>query len=286
MGSLNLDRANFNTDDADAVAASANVGAFVRASDGTLITKTTVSSKEGLDVNLINASIAVTADDLDIRDLDATSDSVSSWVKDGSGTAITSTTVGAAQGLDVNILNDISVDMDGVYDSGNNPNPDNVGMIVHARAAAPADSDQTKRTTGAEASSDAVVAANVHGLDVNSFLMGYNGTTWDRLRTRNNDLKTADVCDTAFTAPTEVSVDDTAGGVQLVASALANRKTIFIQNNGKYPIRVGANGVTATKGLLVGVGGNINLPAGPSQDFYAICTIAGKSCPVGIMELS
>ena len=59
-----------------------NVGAFVRASDGTLITHTTYGGVQALDVSISNASIVVTATDLDIRDLSHTQDSV----KIGDGT--------------------------------------------------------------------------------------------------------------------------------------------------------------------------------------------------------
>lgn len=71
-----------------------NVGAFVRGSNGTLITQTSNGGKDGLDVYLINTNIAVTqgtspwvvgdgggsltvdATDLDIRDLDHAQDDV------------------------------------------------------------------------------------------------------------------------------------------------------------------------------------------------------------------
>lgn len=82
----------------------------VRLGDGTdFFTSTTVGADIGLDVNIINASIEVTATDLDIRDLTAVSDSVQSHLYDGAGTAITSTLVGADQALDVNVVNEIEV---------------------------------------------------------------------------------------------------------------------------------------------------------------------------------
>jgi hypothetical protein len=56
------------------------------------------------------ASLTVDAVNLDIRDLAAATDSVSAWMKDGAGTALTSTLVGAKQSLDVNVANDILVD--------------------------------------------------------------------------------------------------------------------------------------------------------------------------------
>lgn len=117
-------------------AESANVGAYVRASDGTLITHTTVGGVQALDVNIANASIVVSATDLDIRDLafasdkvdvsgsavtvsatnldirdlTAATDSVSAFTKDGAGTSITSTLVSGKQALDVNIANATSLD--------------------------------------------------------------------------------------------------------------------------------------------------------------------------------
>lgn len=138
------DRLVFDTTDVDTIAASDSVGAFLRSSDGTLITHTTVGGKEALDVRIaegINVevdldaaddsvashtfdgsgnaigstggalhisdaggSLTVDATDLDIRDLSAVSDSIQSHLYDGVGTALTSTLVGADQALDVNIV--------------------------------------------------------------------------------------------------------------------------------------------------------------------------------------
>lgn len=118
----------------------------VRLGDGTdFFTSTTVGADVGLDVNLINASIEVTATDLDIRDLDFNSDSVTAhqggtwvidsitntvtvdatdldirdlsaaqdnvaaYIADGAGTALTSTLEGGKQALDVFIANEIAV---------------------------------------------------------------------------------------------------------------------------------------------------------------------------------
>lgn len=52
----------------------------------------------------------VSATDLDIRDLAAATDSVAAWMKDGAGTALTSTLQGGKQALDVYVANTIDVD--------------------------------------------------------------------------------------------------------------------------------------------------------------------------------
>jgi hypothetical protein len=57
----------------------------------------------------VNGLVDVQATDFDIRDLAAATDSVSSWVKDGAGNSITSTTVGPDTGLDVYILNTLEI---------------------------------------------------------------------------------------------------------------------------------------------------------------------------------
>lgn len=103
---------------------------------------------------------------------------VASALFDGTGNAISST----AGALNVNISSgSLGVDLDGVYDGGSNTNPDNVGIIAHVRNATPGDAQQTLRLTGAAASSDNVDPANTLALDVNSFLMGWDGAAWDRI---------------------------------------------------------------------------------------------------------
>ena len=74
----------FDATDADTIAASHSVGAYLRASDGTLLTHTDVGGKKALDVRVaegINVEV----------DLDAADDSVASWTHDGTGNAIGST---------------------------------------------------------------------------------------------------------------------------------------------------------------------------------------------------
>lgn len=124
----------FDTTDADTIAATDSVGAYLRSADGTLLTHTDVGGKKALDVRIaeginvevdlshvddsvkigdgtdflaINAdgsiNAVVTATDLDIRNLLAASDAVASWLKDGAGTAITSRAEDGGQALDVHV---------------------------------------------------------------------------------------------------------------------------------------------------------------------------------------
>jgi hypothetical protein len=139
----------FDTSDAQSLLDSDNVGAYLRASDGTLITHTDVGGKKALDVRIaegINVevdldaaddsvkswthdgtgnaigstggalhisdgggSLTVDATDFDIRDLDAAQDSVASHLFDGAGTALTSTLEGGKQALDVFVSNELEI---------------------------------------------------------------------------------------------------------------------------------------------------------------------------------
>lgn len=107
-------------------------------------------------------------------------DSVAAFLRTGGG-ALTSTNVGGKEGLDVNILNGITIDADGVYHAVNNANPDNIGVIGHVRAASPGDAQQTLRLTGGSPGADDLDPANIHALDVSSFLHGWDGSAWDRV---------------------------------------------------------------------------------------------------------
>jgi len=90
---INKDKLVFDaTDGGDEVAA------FVKASDGTLITHTLVSGKDGLDVYLINASLVVTATDLDIRDLAFATDKVDA---SGSEVSLDAATLAALESITV-----------------------------------------------------------------------------------------------------------------------------------------------------------------------------------------
>lgn len=72
---------------------------------------------------------------------------------------------------------------DGFYVVATNAIPASTGLIFHSVAAAPAITDQVIRTTAGKNDADGLVAANVWGIDTRSLAYGFNGATWDRLRT-------------------------------------------------------------------------------------------------------
>jgi hypothetical protein len=240
----------FDTTDANTIADSHNVGAYIRASDGTLIDSVTIAGVDRL--------------------------AVDSTLKDGAGNALVST----AGALHVNLVSPITVDVDlkGVYDVGTNPNPDSAGIIAHVRTASPDKTNQTFRSTGASPSSDNVNPANVHALDVNAFAMGWDGTGWDRLTATAGALdiniassaiqlqvSDAALANTAIaSASNSLNVANVAEDV--VVSPLPNRKYLFIYNNGNRTAYIGATGVTASNGFPLPPGSVIELRAGSAID--------------------
>jgi hypothetical protein len=70
-------------------------------------------------------------------------------------------------------IGDLDVQLDGVYDVVDNPDPDNVGVIGHNRASTPTDPDQTNRITSVTYGEGGIV----HALDVS--IHNSNGSAID-----------------------------------------------------------------------------------------------------------
>lgn len=76
--------------------------------------------------------------------------------------------------ITVDVEVDVGVQIEGIYNAVTNPNPDNVGLIVHVNNAAPGDVQQTVRTTGG--ASNITIASNTfYGIDTRSKLYAGNG---------------------------------------------------------------------------------------------------------------
>lgn len=315
----------FDASDAETLAASDIVGAIVRTASGVNITATGTA----LDVSIDNASIVVTATDLDIRDLTAASDSVESWTHDGTGNAITST----AGALDVNLKSPITVDvsLDHANDSvklGDGTNlvtVTNVGAdygldvnIINASIAVTATDLDIRDLAFA---TDSVTAHqggtwNIGTLtsitnDVN-IADGGNSITVDAVDFDIRDLSAATDSVSAWTKDgSGNAITSTAGALDVnitnsltvndaalansailstsnsldvantaeavVASALANRKYLFIYNNSNKKTFIGNASVTQANGFPVDAGSYIELRAGASVAVNWIAPDAGQN---------
>jgi hypothetical protein len=182
-----------------------SVGAYVRSSDGTLITHTTTAGKERLDVDAAIRAADGTA-------LGAVGDALKVNVEGGS----------------------VSTELDGIYNVTTNADPDNVGIIAHTRAASLADAQQVERTTAASPNADDLDPANIVGLDVNSFMMAWDGSGWDRLTMDADGLEVS-------AGPIKFLKD----GVETVV----NEDTVNSANNEPLPVK------------LTSITGDINITA-------------------------
>lgn len=217
---IGKDQLVFDASDAASILASDSVGAFLRSSDGTLIDHEQINSVERL--------------------------SVDSTLKDGAGTALTSTLVGGKQGLDVNIIEGINVEVD--LDAAD-------------------DSVAAWLSDGAGTALTSTLVGSDQALDVNVV-----------------DTFDATLANTAIaTAANSLAVADTAQ--DLVASPLANRKYLYIKNLDNKQIYIGASGVTAANGFPLSPAAIAELRLGSAVDIEFVGS-TGSTPSIRTMELS
>lgn len=226
-----------------------NVGAYLRAADGTLITKTTDGSKERLDVaNGAEAELgsAVAADqraNLAAVAVDPFGNLATLKVNaDGELMADVSVTTGADKAEDA------------AHASGD------IGSYVLS------------------VRQDALASSTSADGDYQSMKTDSVGALWVRL----SQGVALDSPNTAIAAAA-VSVTDTE--TDIPSANLAARKKILLQNLGKSAIFVGPTGLDVTSGIRIAAGGNWEIEAGPGIEFKAIAE-SGKTCDVRVFEIA
>lgn len=227
------DRIDFDTADADGID---KIRSYVSTASG-LLTSTLVGADESLDV--------------------------AAYLRDSSGALFTGTTEGAAHGLDVNVINELTAvcELDGVYDDPDNVLPDSAGMIAHVRDAAPDVTHQTFRSTGASPTSDAITAANVFALDTNAILHGWNGTTLERIKSSAGAVGVGgSIADDAADAGDPIKIGSrTVDAALTEVSAAGDRadllsdmyRRIYVNDAPNVALAYGAASVTDTAAVLV-----------------------------------
>lgn len=88
-------------------------------------------------------------------------------------------------------------------------------------------------------------------LHVDSYLHGYNGTTWDCLRTDNNKHLIVNIGGRSYLSHGQVSVSATA---TLIKAANTNRKALTIKNIGANDVDLGWSNVTFGTGFRLAAG--------------------------------
>jgi hypothetical protein len=301
----------FDTTDVDSIAASDSVGAYLRASDGTLLTHTDVGGKKALDVYIaegINVEVdlshvddsvkigdgtdflevnadgsinaVVSATDLDIRDLAFATDSVTAhqggtWTIDSITNAVT------VQATDLDIR-DISHTQDSIQIGDGTDlmavNADgSINAVVSATDLdirdldAAQDSIQSNLFDGAGTALTSSTVGAFQALDVNI------------VASEELIVNDAALANTAIaSAANALASANTAQDV--VASPLANRKYLLVMNNSNKQIFVGASGVTAANGFPLSPSAVMELRAGAAIDIEFVAASAGQE--VRTLELS
>lgn len=217
---ISKDSLVFDTTDAASIAASDKIGSHTLSGSGELIGSETINSVERL--------------------------SVDSTLKDGAGTALTSTLVGGKQGLDVNVIEGINVEVD--LDAAD-------------------DSVASHLFDGAGTALTSTLVGSDQALDVNVV--------------QSNDAALANTA--IATAANTLAVADTAQDV--VSSPLANRKYLMVRNQSNKRIFVGASGVTAANGFPLSPGSVMELRVGAAVDVEFVGS-TGDTPEIRTMELS
>lgn len=257
--------------DTAALSESDNVGAYIRAADGTLITKTTVGGKEALDVNVAN-TVTVTATALDVRALAFATDKVDVT---GSTVELGSTSLAA--------LENISATVSGTVEIGATSLAALESITVQNGAGASAVNIQdggNSITVDATAFDIRALAFATDKVDASGSVVALDAPTLAAL-----ENITAVIGGGTTAAFSNVSVDNTVGGVDLVPSDLANRKKILIQNVSSKAIFVGNSGVSAATGIKIPAGASAEFEAGQAINLYGITATAGAA-DVRIMEIA
>jgi hypothetical protein len=276
----------FDTTSAATIADSHSVGAYLRASDGTLLTHTDVGGKKALDVRLAeginvevdlshvddsvkvgdgtdflainnDGSIVVTATDLDIRDLTQADEitvfqGTSPWVVSATDLDIRNLTFAAdsvdVSGSSVSVSNTVTVSATDL----------DIRNLAHTQ-------DSVKIGDGTDflaVNADGSINATITG----TITVGDAALANTAIATASNTLASANTAE------------------DLVASPLANRKYLWAYNNGNRIAYIGASGVSARDGFPVPPGAYVQMRAGAAIDIEWVSALTGHD--MRTMELS
>ena len=250
----------FDVTDAATIAASDSVGAFLRSADGTLLTHTTVSSKEALDVNIAASDITFTVDVTNssefAEDAAHTSGDIGNHVLAVRQDTLASSTSadGDYASFKVNSKGELYI-----------KDTDVLAQLVSGVTVSATDLD----IRDLSASQDNVAISD--GTD--TLAVNADGS----INVVASDVALAN---SAVLASAN-SVSTTAA---LLASELSGRKYLTAYNNGNKLVYVGQSGVTTSNGFPLFPGSLLELRLGPSVSLHAVA--AAGTQEVRALELS
>lgn len=295
---MSLHKLVFDATDADSIAASANVGAYLRASDGTLLTHTDVGGKKALDVRVaegINVEV----------DLNAADDSVAAWLSDGAGNAISST----AGSLNVNLTNtSIAVTATNL----------DIRDLVFATDKVDVSGSEVSLSAGTLAALETItvlqgtspwvigdgggsITVDAVNLDIRDLTAASDSVaSWVNDGTGNAIGSTAGALNVNISSGTLTTSDAALAntGILAVAEAvgtsvaqivdggdeLASRKYLYVYNNGNKNTFIGQTGITTSTGFPIPPGAILEARIGAAVDVFMIAQAASQN--VRTLQLS
>jgi hypothetical protein len=234
----------FDTTDAASIANSANVGAFLRAAGGDLITSITQSGNEHLHV--------------------------AGFITDETGAIVNVT----ANALDVNITNaSLAVTFDGSFDEDTAHVSGDAGMHVLAvrqdTLASSTSADGDYGSLKLDANGSLYVKDSAANTTLSSILSELQGTLDVNITNASVTVSDAALANTALSNEAD-SVTTTSAA--LVTSVLASRKYVFIYNNDNKIVYLGAGTVTSANGFPLFPGSILEARIGAAVAINAIAS--------------
>lgn len=292
------DQLIFDVTSAATILDSDSVGAYLRASDGTLLSHTDVGGKKALDVYIaeginvevdldfaddsvtahqggswtvdVGNTVTVQSTDLDIRDLVFATDKVDvsgSEVSLDAATLAALETINAVQSgtWDIGTVTSITNDVN-IADGGNSITVDASQLDIDDLNATD-DAVQSWIRDGAGNS----ISSTSGALDV--YIAGSDPLTINDAALANTSIESG---------VTSLTVASTAQNV--IASPLSNRKYVYLYNNDNRKMFIGKSGVSAANGFPVSPGSYLELRAGAAVDIEFVSDKATHN--LRYMELS
>lgn len=257
MSGLNLDRIVF-----DSAITQPNIGAVLLDSDGDKLTSTLISGKQSLDVNIANASVVVSATDLDIRDLSHTQDSV----KVGDGTDFLAINTDGSIGVRLSDGTDsLNINADGSINAVVSATDLDIRDLSHTQdsvkvgdgtdfLAVNADGSINVNLTDDGIADDAADSGNPFkvGGKAYSSLAADPVDNGDRANLAQDLYRRVYMNGSAHMAVKNTAESITTTASEVAATPLAGRVKITLQNKGSNSVYIGMNSsVTSSNGLEI-----------------------------------
>jgi hypothetical protein len=270
-----------------------SVVSFLRDGAGNVLT----STSGALDVNIDNASIVVTATNLDIRDLAFATDSV-----DVSGSAVsitgtvavtqsTSPWVVSATDLDIRDLafatDSVTAHQGGTWSVTATATDFDIRDLTHVSDSVRIGDGTDFLAVNADGSINVTGSFSINGQYAEDSAHVSGNVGLYNLAVRADAPAVATSADGDYASQTvdaynrswvntgaNVSLSNGAASVTttsaLLVAASAGRRKILVQNNGSKKIYLGASGVTTSSGIVIPAGADLELEIGPALALHAV----------------